>query len=101
MPRGTAVSFSDALQDLLGQIGQLLAAPDADSDFIMQLRQMVMQRLQGQGQGQQPGSQPQAMAPGGMPGEMSRGPMPPPDMAQMAAAGQEAQAGAAAPPGGP
>ena len=91
MARGTSGSFSDGLQGLLGQIGQLLAAPDADLDFIMQLRQMVMDRLSGhvaEQMGAEASSQsPAGMPPGGMAGEMPRGPMPSPDLGAMAQAG--------------
>ncbi len=91
MPRTTSSSFTDALQGLLADVMVLGATPDADLDFVMQLRQMIMDRLAGDTQQEaammaSSAGGPQ-MPPGGGPGEMSRGPMPPPDLAAMAGAG--------------
>lgn len=76
MARGTADSFVDALQSLLEDIGRLLAAPDADVQFVMQLRDMVQGRLQ-QTAEQQAAAAEAIMnsRPAGMEGEM--GAMPP------------------------
>lgn len=43
--RGTQVSFIDALQGLTGTIMQLAGAPDADVDFLLQLRDQVLGRI--------------------------------------------------------
>lgn len=90
MARGTIVGWTDALQGFLGEVTALAASPDADLDFVLELRQMVLDKLSGEADmaaggageagmsGPVSSASPPAMPPGGMTGEMPRGPMPGP-----------------------
>ncbi len=75
MAGGDAQRMNDGLKKLLGDIGQLMATPDADQQFLAKLQQAIYTRMgqpspQGQGApGQQPGGMPGAAPPQGAPGQ--------------------------------
>lgn len=72
------VSFTDALQGLTSQIMQLAGSPDADVDFLLELRDMILGRIGMEQQAaaeqaltsmgaQPPGAVPVSAPPGGLP----------------------------------
>lgn len=79
-------SFKDGLSNLLHDIADCLAAPDADMQFCMKLQQVVLLKMKSGG------GQPQ-----GQPGGMGGGPAGPPGGAGGAPAGMGMPGG---PPGG-
>ena len=102
-PQGTKEKTeAENLQEILGLIGESLAAPDADQQFLMGLQQAIVQHLQQKKQQQQQqtvqaatmgGAQDPNQQQGqpGQPGQPGLGPPPPPN--------QSGLAGRAGPPG--
>lgn len=108
MARGTQLSFIDALQGMTGQIMQLAGAPDADVEFLLELRDLILgrigveqevaaeQALQSMGAGMGAGPMPISAPPGGMPvtdAGVSRGPTPGLDTSGAQSALEQAMAG--------
>lgn len=105
MPKagGGADSMQQGLQQILGMIGSLMAAPDADIGFLGQLQLAIAAQIK-QGQGQSIAGGPRQMGPGGQAGGGMNGlapgqPLPPGAMGP--GGPPQEPSGLGGPPGGP